>query len=313
MNKFKPLLPQLSQSEILTNQIFSKFGAKAIEYGFAAREVRGTTLRWLVVDVPDYIIQNVGPAKVVRILVDQEGIYKFQVLNSTLHDGTIETYFNQMKRDSGYSLCPGVEKAYSEVKTKLKRVPNKLRIWAGKIRYDNEDCQLWFNPSQTPKGSSTVMCSKCNSLVKSMRKSKKKASAKIAKTPPKTVPLTFLTPKTRRKTLTKRRVKFQRVSRKLAKYENFVCMLNQEQGQEMSDIVSKINLQFNSELENLFKEHARDDLIKSIWENDVRENKQNFFKDQTSNKGTSGNRFSVVTYRVALAIFFHAAQQRMKH
>ena len=42
---FVPVLPQLNPSEIETIRLFSQLGAKAIEYGFTAREVRGTTSR----------------------------------------------------------------------------------------------------------------------------------------------------------------------------------------------------------------------------------------------------------------------------
>ena len=68
MANFAPILPQLNASEIETNTLFSQLGAKAIEYGFTAREVRGTTLRWLVVDAPDCLLPNAGPTKEGRVL-----------------------------------------------------------------------------------------------------------------------------------------------------------------------------------------------------------------------------------------------------
>ena len=75
-----------------------------------------------MVDASDCLLANVGPTKVARVLIDKEGMYKFQVLNATLHtgtvhDGTIETYLYQMKINSGFFLCPEVEQAYNEVKS----------------------------------------------------------------------------------------------------------------------------------------------------------------------------------------------------
>ena len=57
-------------------------------------------------------------------------------------------------------------------------------------------------------------------------------------------------------------------------------------------------------LEQLFKEHDKGSVLKSIWENDMPTNKTAFYKDQNKNTNTtSGSRYSVITYPVALAVF----------
>ena len=80
-----------------------------------AREVRGSLLRWLVTETNDYEHPNIGPKKAVRILVNQSGKYHFQIQFTTLHcghvdDGSIDVYLNQMRPESQYTLCPGIEK-----------------------------------------------------------------------------------------------------------------------------------------------------------------------------------------------------------
>ena len=63
-----------------------------------------------MVDAPDclHVLPNVAPTKTARVLVDKEGVYKFQVLNAPLHTGTVhggttEIYFSHMKLNSGLS------------------------------------------------------------------------------------------------------------------------------------------------------------------------------------------------------------------
>ena len=183
MNSFRTILPRVSDSDYKTNCMFASVGAKAIQNGFFAREVRGSTLRWLIIETNDYEHPNIGPYKAVRILVDQSGKYEFQVQFTTLHmgqvdDGTIDVYLNQMEPESKYAICPGVENVYSELKDTIKRKPSKLREWPGLKRMDNIDCKLWYNKEENPKDVSTFVCPPCYSLIKSMRQTKKRAKLK---------------------------------------------------------------------------------------------------------------------------------------
>ena len=150
------------------------------------------------------------------------------------------------------------------------------------------------------------MCRKCDILVQSIKQSAKWAtSRKEKKTPAKWTNLKYLTPKTKRRTLQKKTAKLRKLTKKLEKYDSFVsCDLNIEQSEEMNEIVGKINSDFSADLEQLFKEHDKGSVLKSIWENDMKTNKTAFYKDQNKNtNATSGSRYSVITYRVALAVF----------
>ena len=100
------------------NKIFSDISAAAIHYGFAAIEVRGTTMRWLVIEVPLQVLPNIGPRQqCVRLLIDHEEHYKFQVLDVPIHSGKLNnsllhTNLKQMQPNSGYDICPRVENEY---------------------------------------------------------------------------------------------------------------------------------------------------------------------------------------------------------
>ena len=82
-----------------------------------------------------------------------------------------------------------------------------------------------------------------------------------------------------------------------------MCTLGEEQGKELHDVVGIVNDNFPSEPESLFSQHKEGDIIKKIWENDVKQNRTDFLKDQSKNYGNTGNRFNVITYQVALSVF----------
>ena len=94
-----------------------------------------------------------------------------------------------------------------------------------------------------------------------------------------------------------------------------MCNLDAEQSSEMNAIVQKISGDFSSDLSQLFGEHNKGDILKKIWENDILQNKKEFYKDQEKNTNAqTGSRYSIITYRVALAVFSrsHAAYEALK-
>ena len=303
----KPLiLPKPSASDFRVNKFFSDVSAVAIHNGFSAVEVRGTTMRWLVIEAPLRILPNIGPRQqCVRLLIDHEENYKFQVLDVPFDSGKLNNtilhkYLKQMQHKSGYGICPGVEDHYMKIKDKLKRKPIVLHEWPRGIRYDHVNCEIWFHSA------SSKVCKNCDSLIKSMNSTVKKNTKRNngKKTPSKTTNLKFLTPKTRRRTLKKKSEKFKKVNKKLEKYESYMCRLDSQQGTEMKEDMDKINQSFSSDLDQIFKENDSGDILKSIWENDMKQNRKEFYKGQERNIASdSGSRYSVITYRVALAVF----------
>ena len=95
-----------------------------------------------------------------------------------------------------------------------------------------------------------------------------------------------------------------------------MCNLDSEQSSEMNAIVQKISGNFSSDLSQLFEEHDKGDILKRIWKNDIHQNKKDFFKDQGKNVNSqTGSRYSIITHRVALAVFSRSpvAYEALKH
>ena len=305
------IMPKPTATDFSVNKIFSDISAAAIHYGFAAIEVRGTTMRLLVIEAPLRVLPNIGPRQqCVRLLIDHEENYKFQVLDVPIHSGKLNNsllhkYLKQMQPNSGYDICPGVENEYIKLKDKLKRKPMVLHECPRGIRYDHINCEIWFHSAGISSKQSSRICKNCDSLIKSMKITAKNIIKRsVKKTPPKGTNLKFMTPKTRRRTLNKKSERLRKVHKKLSKYENYVCPLDSQQGKEMKDVMNQINENFSNELDQIFKENDKGDILKTIWENDVKMNRRDFYKDQQRNVASdSGSRYSVITYRVALAVF----------
>ena len=102
------------------------------------------------------------------------------------------------------------------------------------------------------------------------------------------MPFKFLTPKVSKKTLKKRRQRSYEFAKKLEKFQSLTCPLIVDQGNEMRDIVTTIETQFSEELNKLFSENKQGDTVRKIWENDLKENKISFMKDQAKTWETLG-------------------------
>ncbi|XP_044171448.1 uncharacterized protein LOC114975022 isoform X1 [Acropora millepora] len=76
----------------------------------------------------------------------------------------------------------------------------------------------------------------------------------------------------------------------------------------MRDIASIIERDFSSELQDVIdgsskKENGKSKVLRAIWEQDVKDRKE-FWNDQRRNRnGRNNNRWSIITYRMALAVF----------
>ena len=219
-----------------------------------------------------------------------------------LNNDLLHKYLKGMKANSGYDICPGVEAEYRQMKDKLKSKPVVLHEWPRGIRNDHVNCEIWFHAAAV----SSKVCRNCNSLIKSMKSTAKKVAKRstVKKTPPKSTNLKFMTPKTRKRTLRKKSEKLKKVTKKFKKYENYMCRLDPQQGAEMNNIMKKINKNFSEDLDQIFKENDNGDILKRIWENDLKQNRKDFYEDQKNNVvSDTGSRYSVITYRVALAVF----------
>ena len=166
--KLPLILPKPSVADIRVNKLFSDISAVARQFDFAITELRETAMRWLVIEAPFKVLPNIGPIQqCVRLLIDQEENYKFQVLDVPIDSGKLNNtslhikYLNQMKPNSGYDIYPGVEDQYLKIKDKLKRKPIVLHEWPRGTRYDHVNSNIIKE--------SPPLCRNCTSLIKSKK------------------------------------------------------------------------------------------------------------------------------------------------
>ena len=316
MASFVPILPKLSKEEQRVNNLFSEIQSFAIQRGFSAQEVKGKDLRCLLIAGQPIFLENTGPFKeAVRIVIDKDGDFKFQVFLKTLFEGHVNdqsfstvTYLDQMTERSDFSVCPGIKQGYLEVKDSLKKKPQKLRTWAGDYRVDSTECKLWYNPTCNAKQFGLYACEPCQTLLRSMRQSRQRSRKRATlpkKTPPKSTPFAKMTPKKKGRVFRKRQRQIAKLQKKVDSMNKYECFLNEDQSEQMKNIMETVEKNFSDDLNNVLKEsETHSDFLQEMWQKDLVKSKAQFTMDQLRNEtGSSGNRFSVISYRIALAIF----------
>ena len=229
MNNFRAILPRATAKDIAESFMFAAVKDKAAEYSLLSKEVRIDAKKWLIIEGHWFMIQDVGPCCPVRVLVDQDGNFKFQVHYVTLESGhyddkSLDDILKQMSSKE-YVVCAGFKDQYVDIKDTLTDhyTPLKLREWPGSIRYDSVDCKLSWCKTSVPnkyRGMRNI-CQPCNSLLCSMRKSKKRAESRTdGADPPKCMNLKYMRPDVRRKVLQKKAKEIKDLTKKLKKYEN---------------------------------------------------------------------------------------------
>ena len=229
MNNFRAILPRATAKDIAESFMFATVKDKAAEYSLLSKEVRIDAKKWLIIEGHWFMIQDVGPCCPVRVLVDQDGNFKFQVHYVTLKSGhyddkSLDDILKQMSSKE-YVVCAGFKDQYVDIKDTLTDhyTPLKLREWPGSIRYDSVDCKLSWCKTSVPnkyRGMRTI-CQPCNSLLCSIRKSKKRAESRTdGADPPKCMNLKYMKPDVRRKVLQKKAKEIKDLTKKLKKYEN---------------------------------------------------------------------------------------------
>ena len=189
--------------------------------------------------------------------------YIFEVNFVALHTGPIggsdfHAWLNTMLPNSGYYICPGIRyEALCSANSSAKSV----RKWAFPFnRVDHKNCQLWIPmPKVSTKWSHSPTCKKCTSLFCYLKKETRRKEVitptRMRKrlSPSSNYPLSRLTPISRTKRLTLKRKKQQNLSKSL-KMNGWNVNVGKVTHDELLTLVSKIQHQTSSELENLLRE-----------------------------------------------------------
>ena len=234
--------------------------------------------------------------------------YKVNLLGTEFMSGTLYTetdvynlceMFSDQSSLSPYKFCPGIDWDYYEehyhsvIRFHLKSV---RQCTAPFKRIDSVNCKRWFQlPANAPladKFSKEVLCRACKRLKLDLEWQRKRTqsespSRKVKRQAPSSkARLTYMSPSSQLKR--KQNVLMERNSdkRKLSKYQNTEVTLSEEQHEEMSAIVRRIEEVGKDELEKVFAEgdaHGVGTQIREIWKTDRREQLEQFSEDQARN------------------------------
>ena len=226
---------------------------------------------------------------------------------------TVLLLLDKLIEASNKQLCLGVQVdsvSHCQFATKFEKF-----TWPYE-HYRSRNCTLLFNNHKH-----SDICSRCiNDCQNMVRNLKRKMSL-----PPlqkvkrmridSECPYNFLTPRSKKiclqRVAARHRFKMSKVVQMLIrKIQNILC-LNDEQSQEMNQIVQIIQKDFSAELNHVITTDtnaAQQEALKQIWDKDVQDKYksgvESFQIDQTKNiTGARSNKWSVVTYRIALAVY----------
>lgn len=245
--------------------------------------------------------ERIGPHDGVRLIVYDDGRYKFLVYEHLLKEGTIQpmvqievTSLLAQMNDSRWTMCPGITE-YSQYKCAIGYDIHRVKIccWPPDRARDCE-CAIWYRKEGSRQSD---LCEKCVRLkwqLVARRKShgnlspteklkRQSASSKY--------PFEYLSPRSKKIKLGHLRQSIADIRQRASEKVNLVDRhsLPTEQSDEICEMVSTIqqNEEGQHQLQQIFTEadqsgEGRGELLKEIWDRDVADMEQ-FFQDQKSN------------------------------
>ena len=235
--------------------------------------------------------------------------YEVQVLFTSISSGRVQT-FNELSavcstisKSSQYKFCPGFnEKTYLDHYYAVIRYHIKgVRVWGKPFScIDSEGCLTWHqlakNANTEEKKLFAVLCRECKRLQHHLEHQKRRSEASPARRiarqqPSSSFKLKYLSPASIAKQKKATQMERSADKAKLAKYDDLDVTLDDEQSDELSSIMSKIEESSVDELSKIFEEadgYSVGDSVRTVWELDRSNSKERFFKDQQSNSKCTG-------------------------
>ncbi|XP_065904955.1 uncharacterized protein [Dysidea avara] len=249
--------------------------------------------------------------------------YKVHVMMRPWSEGEIKS-INDVEelcdlfcRRSLYKFCPGIDPVHYEnqyhktIRFHIKSVRQSEFPFS---RVDSVNCKLWFLPASNckvaEKDASEMKCPPCKRLVHDLNLQRKRTleespSRRIKRQCPSSrARLQYMSPAS--KQTRKRYAQYQRSSniRNLRRLEDSEVVLSDEQNVEMCAVMEATQAE---DLDKLYQEgdqHGVGSLMKTLWLTDKDRQQKQFFSDQEKNtNGGRGNRWNMITIRMALAIY----------
>ncbi|XP_067042166.1 uncharacterized protein [Acropora muricata] len=316
VDKFSPTKSGVSQLRVRFRGWLTRVEEIAEDRGLDFVEKRSRTKAFGIVSKAECDENTLSP---LRIVFDVMGFYRIEVFFVVKERGRISSEENAKEvilkvfaPNSPFVVCRGIAD-YDENGKQLGYDLNCLRKWEMPFkRVDSAKCELLHKPKNRKRRSGDVLydvCTPCKKLHRNISEAlKRKVNGKSRTAPKSNCNWKFLSPKAARKRRNALSQSKRKLKRELKKLRTLQCTLSDQQDHEMRDIASIIERDFSSELQDVIdgsskKENGKSKVLRAIWEQDVKDRKE-FWNDQRRNRnGRNNNRWSIITYRMALAVF----------
>lgn len=209
-----------------------------------------------------------------------------------------------------YVFCPGIKTDQTYTKQSVEKISSPF------LRYQAEGCLVWFEKKIKQRKVRLARCEGCMRLDNTIqtyhkRKSTETPTRKEKRTKVDShVTISSLTPQSKIKRLESikraRKALHQRVQKLETQLEHRNLLLSTKQSDEVSSFVSVINTDLKDELTEVFNEAGNNTaVLEQVWKRDSKkiEEQKAFNKDQHNVIASTGNRWSSITLRIALAVY----------
>eukprot|EP00117_Sycon_ciliatum_P043111 scpid85308/ scgid31258/ len=213
-------------------------------------------------------------------------------------------------------FCPGILN-YGTRFPDVRFESKNLRKWdVPYSRVDAQACKLWYqlpsNSSLDTRGSEHVQCKECSQLERNLATLQTRAAGRSDEEQKKrvsassTVPLKYLSPQSQSARLGSVRQESHQVKRECSRLQHLYFTMSHSQSAELESVCKTIQSAHQEDMDEVVAEldgKDKQDAVRDAWKQDV-VSKQTFNHDQLTNTtGDRGNRWSMLTYRMALAVF----------
>ena len=252
-----------------------------------------------------YSVPPAGPISVARILLyptDEASAYRYetQVLFTAFRSGTVytvEEFLSVCKvisKKAEFKFCPGidVDHYYNHYHAIIRYHTESCRVWDHPFkRIDSKNCFLWHelgkNAPYEDRNKSLVLCKGCKRLRSDLDHQRRRSDVSPSKRSSRQLPsssfkLKYMSPNS----VTKRK---QAAQKERTRDKAHIARLNHditledEQSDEVSQVMQTIESQVSKELDEVLQEGSLGPAARSIWNEDKKNSKAQFFKDQQRN------------------------------
>lgn len=192
-------------------------------------------------------------------------------------------------------FCPGISQVdYDGYKDIIRFDMKSVRITLEPFhRVDSSNCLMWTELGRTAskehKEANEVLCRNCSrlrcNLEHQVRRTMDQGRMK-QQDPSSHARLSYMPPHSQSKRMANKRIECGKDKRKLGRFTHTDLMLDNEQDEELSSIVSMMTENHSEELEKVFdqgKKHGVESKLRDIWNLDARRDSVIFKQDQQQN------------------------------